>query len=78
MLRPTYQSNTILKVMIKEERGESVRKAYAPKGERSQKMMSFRVDLENINWLEAQPNKGRYINDLIAADRKGTSRRGDK
>lgn len=64
--------------MIKEERGDSVRKAYAPKGERSQKMMSFRVDLENIDWLEAQPNKGRYINDLIAADRKGTCRRGDK
>ena len=47
--------------MKKDERGESVRKAYAPKGERSQKMMSFRVDLENIDWLEAQPNKGRYI-----------------
>ena len=59
--------------MKKDERGESVRKAYAPKGERSQKMMSFRVDLDNIDWLEAQPNKGRYINDLIAADRKGTS-----
>lgn len=78
MLRPTYQSNTILKFMIKEERGESVRKAYAPKGERSQKMMSFRVDLDNINWLEAQPNKGRYINDLIEADRKWRSSKRDK
>lgn len=64
--------------MIKEERGESVRKAYAPKGERSQKMMSFRVDLDNINWLEAQPNKGRYINDLIEADRKWRSSKRDK
>ncbi len=46
-----------------------VRKAYAAKGERSQKMMTFRVDLENVEWLEQQVNRGRYINELIAADR---------
>lgn len=51
------------------ETRERVRKAYAPKGERSQKMVTFRADLENIEWLERQPNKGRYINNLIAADR---------
>lgn len=49
---------------------ERVRKAYAPKGERSQKMVTFRADLENIKWLEQQHNKGRYINNLIAADRE--------
>jgi len=52
----------------KKEEKERMRKAYAPKGERSQKMMSFRVDNEVSEWLSHQPNKGRYINDLIAAD----------
>lgn len=49
---------------------ERVRKAYAPRGERSQKMVTFRADLDNIKWLEQQHNKGRYINNLIAADRE--------
>lgn len=52
------------------ETRERIRKAYAPKGERSQKMVTFRADLDNIEWLERQPNKGRYINNLIAADRE--------
>lgn len=46
-----------------------LRKEYAPKGEISQKMVTFRLDLENIEWLNKQPNKGRYINNLIATDR---------
>lgn len=53
----------------KKEEKERMRKAYAPKGERSQKMMSFRVDNEIADWLSQQPNKGRYINNLIRADR---------
>lgn len=52
----------------KKEEKDRMRKAYAPKGERSQKMMSFRVDNEVSEWLNHQSNKGRYINDLIAAD----------
>lgn len=53
---------------------ERVRKAYAPKGERGQKMMSFRIDNENAAWLEQQPNKGRFINNLIERERtKGSS-----
>lgn len=48
---------------------ERVRREYAKRGERNQKMMSFRVDLDNIEWLESRENKGRYINELIAADR---------
>lgn len=57
---------------MKEQKEEKarVRKAYAAKGERSQKMMTFRVDLENVEWLEQQVNRGRYINELIAADRR--------
>ena len=45
------------------------RKAYAPDGERAQKMFSFRLDADNSEWLAKQPNKGRYINDLISSDR---------
>lgn len=45
------------------------RKRYARSGERSQKMVTFRLDIENAAWLSQQPNKGRYINELIAADR---------
>lgn len=48
---------------------ERVRREYAKRGERNQKMMSFRVDLDNIEWLESRENKGRYINQLIADDR---------
>lgn len=45
------------------------RRVYAEKGTRSQKMMTFRIDLENIEFLDKQANKGRYINDLIAKAR---------
>ena len=50
----------------KKEVKERVRKAYAPKGERGQIMMSFRIDLENAEWLQQQPNKGRAVNAAIA------------
>lgn len=45
------------------------RKAYATDGRREQKMMSFRLDADNADYLSTFPNKGRYINDLIARDR---------
>ena len=51
----------------KKEVKERVRKAYAPKGERGQRMMSFRIDLENAEWLQQQPNKGRAVNAALAA-----------
>ena len=53
----------------KQEEKARVRKAYAAKGERSQKMMSFRIDYENVEWLEHQDNKGRTINNLLATAR---------
>lgn len=53
-----------------EKTGGRLRKEYAPKGQRSQKMVTFRLDLENIDWLEQHQNKGRYINELIAADKQ--------
>lgn len=49
---------------------ERQRREYAPAGERSQKMVSFRCDNENFDWLNSQPNKGRAINQLIAEARK--------
>lgn len=54
----------------KKEDEARVRKAYATHGSRSQKTMSFRLDNENAEWLNQQPNKGRYINELIKADRE--------
>lgn len=55
---------------ILEKPRKQERKRYAKKGERGQKMVTFRLDLENEEWLNQQHNKGRYINDLIAADKK--------
>lgn len=52
-----------------EEKKERIKRRFAPAGERSQKMMSFRLDQENEFWLSTMPNKGRYINNLIRADR---------
>lgn len=44
---------------------ERVRRAYSPRGQRGQKMVNFRCDLENYEHLQQQPNKGRYLNELI-------------
>lgn len=56
-------------IMKKEkEEKERIKKEYAPKGSRSQQTMSFRLDLELQEWLNQQPNKGRYINELIRSD----------
>ena len=52
-----------------EEKQERTRRKYAKRGETSQKMMSFRLDQENAFWLSTFPNKGRYLNNLIKADR---------
>ena len=32
-------------------------------------MMTFRIDLENVEFLERQVNKGRFLNDLLAQAR---------
>lgn len=53
---------------IKDE--ERVRKAYSPRGQRGQKMLNFRCDLENWEYLQTVPNRGRYLNNLIHADRQ--------
>lgn len=62
--------HSIVKKEENQEEKVRVRKEYGKHGERTQKMMSFRVDNDLIEWLESQPNKGRYINNLIAEDKK--------
>lgn len=55
--------------MAQEKEEKRVRKSGISKGTRSQKMCSFRLDNDIALWLDSQPNKGRYINELIRADR---------
>ena len=44
---------------------ERIKKQYAGKGIRTQKMMTFRADYEVLEYLQTKPNKGRYLNDLV-------------
>lgn len=52
----------------KVEDGERVRKAYAPRGQRSQIRVTFLLDKENIDWVKSKPNMSRFLNDLIRKD----------
>lgn len=52
---------------------ELVRKGGNTRGVITQKMVSFKLDNDNLEWLQIQPNKGRYINALIERDRKEKS-----
>lgn len=49
--------------MIEEK--QPMRKQGIKKGVRTQKMMSFRIDNDNWEWLENQPSKGTAINKAI-------------
>ena len=53
----------------KVEDGERVRKAYAPRGQRSQIRVTFLLDSENVEHFNKQTNKSRYLNRLVANDR---------
>lgn len=50
------------------EQKERNRKEYRKADGRTQKMVSFRLDNELLDWLESQQNKGRYLNELIRED----------
>lgn len=56
------------------ETNERIRKARSARGERSQHTMSFRLDNELTAWLNQHLNKGRYINELIKADKDRQTR----
>lgn len=51
----------------KVEDSERVRKAYSPRGQRSQKRVTFLCDLENLERLDRAANKSRYINQALQA-----------
>lgn len=50
--------------------GERVRRAYAPRGQRSQVRVTFLLDNENVEHFNKQTNKSRYLNRLVANDRE--------
>lgn len=52
---------------------ELIRKGGNTRGVITQKMVSFKLDNDNLEWLQKQPNKGRYINSLIEQDRQAKS-----
>lgn len=65
------QRKPIYNIPMKEEEKKSVRKEYAKHGEgNQQKMMSFKLDIELLDWLNTFANKGRYINTLIRLDKE--------
>lgn len=51
--------------MTKKKTEGRLRKDFDHKNGRTQKMMSFRVDLDVADWLGSVQNKGRFINELI-------------
>lgn len=53
--------------MEKNEKSQE-RKKGRVNGSRTQKVYSFRLDGDLIDWLYRQPNKGRYLNNLIRDD----------
>lgn len=55
----------IMKLKGPKEKKEPLRKEGKQKGVTTQKMMSFRVDNDLVEWLDSQPNKGRLINQLL-------------
>lgn len=52
-----------------EEMSQRIRKSYAPRGQRSQVRITFLLDAENYEHWAQQPNRGRYLNELIKKDR---------
>ena len=54
-------------IMEKNEKSQE-RKKGRVNGSITQKVYSFRLDGDLIDWLYRQSNKGRYINDLIRDD----------
>ncbi len=51
------------------EKQKQTRKPYAPNGTRSQRRQTLLIDEQNFDWLLIEPNRSRYINELIRKDR---------
>lgn len=54
--------------MANENEKNPLRKEGRKRGTITQKMVSFRLDAELEHWVNAQSNKGRYLNELIRQD----------
>ena len=54
--------------MTNETEKSPLRKEGRKRGEVTQKMVTFRLDTDLLTWVNMQPNKGRYINNLIRSD----------
>ena len=50
---------------MEENEKKQERKAYAKRGQRSQKMVTFRLDNVLEKYLDEVTNKGRFINEAI-------------
>lgn len=59
--------------MTKKKTEGRIRKDFDHKNGRTQKMMSFRIDLDIADWLGNVQNKGRFINELIRQAMADTS-----
>ena len=46
------------------------RKKRSSNGTRAQRMFSFRLDEDNVLFIQSQPNMGRFLNELIREKRK--------
>lgn len=64
----SIRSASARRLLIMEK--EKVRKGGQTQGVRTQKMMSFRIDNDLLEWLDTKVNKGRYINELIRRDKE--------
>lgn len=59
--------------MTKKKTEGRIRKDFDHKNGRTQKMMSFRLDLDIVDWLGNVQNKGRLINELLRQAMADTS-----
>ena len=55
---------------IKNTEKARLRKAGITRGVRTQKMMTFRLDADLVEFLETKDNKGRFINDCLRSRMK--------
>lgn len=60
---------------MEKQKKEPLRKTGAKWGARTQKMMTFRIDLDVAEMLETVANKGRVVNDAVREFLKATNRK---
>lgn len=53
---------------MEQTQNERLKKENIKHGVRTQQMFNFRLDNDLAEWLKLQPNRGRYLNNLIRDD----------